>query len=78
MPKRRPRLQPAQSTHFIQGGASEAGKSTFWSTSADDDRSESSDDDESSEDPDLDEQRDDAWLDQQRDKLERAALARER
>ena len=76
MPKRRPRLQPAESTHFIQGGASEAGKSTFWSTNADDDRSESSDD-ESSEDPELDEQHDDAWLDQQRDKLERAAKARE-
>eukprot|EP01043_Picozoa_sp_COSAG02_P080834 COSAG02_NODE_19420_length_882_cov_2.338442_1_plen_200_part_10 len=77
MPKRRPRLQPAESTHFIQGGASEAGKSTFWSTNADDDHSESSDD-ESSEDPELDERHDDAWIEQQRDKLARAAKSRER
>lgn len=77
VPKRRPRLQPSQSTHFIQGGASEAGKSTFWSTNADDARSESSDD-ESSEDPELDEQNDDTWLEQQRDKLDRAAQARNR
>ena len=77
VPKRRPRLQPAESTHFIQGGTSEAGKSTFWSTNADEDRSESSDE-ESSEDPELDEQHDDVWIEQQRDKLARAASARER
>lgn len=77
VPKRRPRLQPAESTHFIQGGASEAGKSTFWSTNADDDRSESSDD-ESSEDPELDERHDDAWIEQQREKLARAAEAHQR
>ena len=83
-PKRRPKLPPSatggSSTHFIQGAASEAGKSTFWST---DDRGsdESSEaEEESSGDPDLDldEQHDGAWLNQQRDKLARAERARER